>query len=421
MSTFILSLYLEKILYKIVSFSVAIYLCFYVLVPSAYVVGPALLLVLSLLFFRWSEITASFDTDDFWFSSAFVVYFFAFALLNLVHGETVDHFDRPSRFLASIFILSLMLRFPPSLKSFWVFSGIGAILTGGYALYATFVEGLSRATTYDNPIYFGNGALVLALLSFCGTLWAMNQKNRNVWLQVLFIIAFLFGMVASFLSGTRGGWLSLPFVFLVFLFALKEYFIAHRSYLVIAVISVLLTASLGMSIDSVERRIDVASEEVVDYFYEDRTSSSVGVRLEMYKSGWLIFIQNPFSGTGESAFSEARHKLVDAGMADAVILKYRHLHNQFIDNAAKGGIIGLFSLVFLFFVLFVSFARKMRSDNTNVQVLAISGASFVVMFAVFCMTQGMLVRHMGVMMFVFVPVMIWSMLREQERSQSGSV
>jgi hypothetical protein len=51
------------------------------------------------------------------------------------------------------------------------------------------------------------------------------------------------------------------------------------------------------------------------------------------------------------------------------------------------------------------------------QVGALMGAGFILIFMVFCLTQGMFSRNIGVMMYIIVPLLAWTLIRQRARSE----
>lgn len=414
---FVSKLSLHPLLEWMVALSVFLYLSSMVLVPSLYNIVPGFLLVMSFLGFRYRKIIRVMDGNDWWFVSLFASYFLCFVVLVLWHGDNISGLDRPSRFLAAAIILTLILRIRVAPLAIFAGGAIGGIGVGSFALYQALVNGASRVTSFDNPIYFGNGALVLALVAFCGLIYGVQKRSWNRGGTLLCAVGFAGAIPALLLSGTRGGWIAVPVVFMVFVWAYRRYVLGHPRVLAASLVALVAFCSVALSVDIVSNRIDVAVEQTRDYFENDEYEhTSVGARLEMWRAGWLMLLEHPVDGVGVSDenFDQALQALVDDGRVDERILTFRHLHNQFVDHAAKGGLVALLALLVVFLGPFFLFWRYIGSDSPLIKVNAVLGATFVLSFMVFCFTQGMFSRNIGVMMYVIVPVLAWSVIRHAE-------
>lgn len=420
-----LKLSFRSFLEWMIALSVLLYLGSMVMVPDLYNVAPAILLLMSLVVFRFSKVVHALDSKDWWLLSIFTGYFLCFVVLVLWHGDDASSLDRPSRFLAAAIILTLLLRVRFVPLAMYSGAAIGGIGAGGFALYQAFVNGASRVTSFDNPIYFGYGALILAIVAFCGLVYGIHGRTLRLRWIVLFASGVAGALFALLLSGTRGGWLAVPVAFLVFVWAYRHFILGHPRVLALSLGMLVVFLGTALSLDSVSERVDVAVEQARDYFEEDEYKhTSVGARLEMWHAGWLMFSERPLFGVGDDNFDHALRALVDDGQVDEKILTFRHLHNQFVDHAAKGGSVALFALLIVFLGPIVLFWRYMASDDPSVRANAAMGVTFVLTFMVFSFTQGMFSRNIGVMMYVIVPLLAWTIIRQAEagttRCQAGS-
>ncbi|MFW5825829.1 MAG: hypothetical protein ACOCVV_12805, partial [Marinobacter sp.] len=150
-----------------VALTIFLYLGAMVLVPGAYGVVPAVLLLLSLAGFRPRAVGRVFEKDDWKFVLALVSFPLMATLLIVWHGDSLSTFDRPSRFIAAAIILTLLIRVRLSPLVVFCGAAAGGVATGGYSVYQTIVGGVGRVTSFDNAIYFGNGSVVLSLVAFC--------------------------------------------------------------------------------------------------------------------------------------------------------------------------------------------------------------------------------------------------------------
>jgi O-antigen ligase len=412
----------RSLLEWVIALLVFLYLGSMVLLPDLYNVAPAFLLLISLVGFRYGKVVHALGSKDGFFISIFTGYFLCFVALFLWHGDGASSLDRPSRFFAAAVILTFLLRTRFVPLAMFAGAAIGGIGAGGFAIYQAFVNGASRVTSFDNPIYFGYGALALALVSFCGLVYGLHGRTlRRPWL-VLFAFGAAGALLALLLSGTRGGWLALPIPVLVFAWAYRRYILGRPRVLMAFLGVLVIFFGTALSLDSVWKRVDVAVEETHEYFEMDEYKhTSVGARLEMWYAGWLMFSEHPLLGVGDDSFHPALQSLVDEGRVDGKILTFRHFHNQFVDHAAKGGLLALLALLTVLLGPTILFWRYMSSDAPLIRASATLGVSFTLTFLVFNFTQGMFSRNIGVMMYVIVPLLAWTIIRQAEAGDRKTV
>lgn len=394
-------------------FAVASYLVFYVLVPDFYVVGPALLLLMALLGFRWREILGDVDTQSQCLAGVFLLYFLGQVVPLILHGEDVSEFDLSTRYIAAALVLLFVLKYPISARGFLLLAALGSLVTGAFALYQTEFVGGARVSAFDNPIHYGNGAMALGLLALAGVGWAAKQNYRFFWTALLFA-GFAGGIYASLVSGTRSGWVAVPVIALIALYVYWEPLFQKK--ILFLVLLMLVAAGFGVvsQVDLVERRAQVAVDEFVNYYEDDRNDTSVGLRLDMWKAGMAAFLRNPLIGAGPGGTDAVVAQLVASEEIHPNVQNFRHLHNQYVDVMARYGLIGLICYLLLLAVPFTLFLRKARSEIVSVQALALGGSFFVALHAVVNLTQSMLERNIGVMMFVFMMIFVWGAIRTEE-------
>ncbi len=295
-----------------------------------------------------------------------------------------------------------------------MFVGIGGLLTGGYTLYLALVENSVRVRAFDNPIHYGNGALALSCLCLAGLLWGLRAKLGYLWATLL-ALGFAGGVVTSVLSGTRSGWVAIPVVIVLLFVVYRDRMPSTRHWLTWCILAVVALPACFAQVDVVERRMWTAGDQVHRYFEDGLNSTSVGLRLDMYKIGLVAFSKNPLIGIGPTGTEALTDELVQSGEIHPRVAKSRHLHNQYIDNMARYGVVGLVGYLVLLLVPCALFFRKTRSEVPSVRAIGLAGVLFLGLHGVVNLTQSMLERNMGVMMFVFVLVFLWAALKQEER------
>lgn len=397
-------------------FAIGSFFIGYVVTPWAYDFGPALLLALTFLTlgFQWRQVRDRLDGESLKFLGALGFYFASQVVILCFHGEDVSEFDLSFRYLAAGLVLLFLLVNPISAAQLFLFVGIGGLVTGAYALYSASFQDTSRLQTFDNPIHFGNGALALACLCLAGLIWGLRER-RGAWWVALMAVGLAGGIVASLLSGTRSGWVAFPVLVVLLFIVYRDRFSSRWRWLPWCVLVTVLLPACFAQVDVVEKRMLTAGEQFTRYFEDGVSGTSVGLRLDMYRAGLTAFSENPLIGIGPTGTEATVDELVRVGDIHPRVDKFRHLHNQYIDNMARYGVFGLVGFLVLLLVPFALFLAKTRSGLPSVRALGLAGVLFVGLHGVVNLTQSMLERNIGVMMFVFVVVFLWAALKREER------
>ncbi|WP_323751838.1 O-antigen ligase family protein [Marinobacter sp.] len=403
-----------SILSRFVGFAIFFYLATLAIVPDVYGYAPALMLLAALGYWRTSEIVKSLDRRDRLFVFGYLAYGLVFVVLVVLHKDDLSGLDRPSRFVAAAIILTMLLRISVSARLVFTGAALGGICSGLFAGHEVWVSDVSRVASFDNAIYFGNGALILALISLGGGLSELQKRPSHVGFIVLYSSGMIGGIAGLLLSGTRGGWLAVPVITLVGLWTYRRTLARRPKMLAVSLIVIIALGVAAVNMKVVSDRGGAAVSEVQLYFSGDRINSSVGLRLEMWKAGAILFANHPVVGVGEKRFHTELEQLVDSGLVGSGILTFRHLHNQFLDHAAKGGILAVFALLLVFGIPMALFWRYLKSTDPEIKACAFVGVTFTLSFVVFCLTQGMFSRNIGVMMYVIVPLFLWALIRQVE-------
>jgi len=383
--------------------------------PPAYAVFPlaaALLALVSL--FTQPRCRAAFNREDAWLLAALAT----FSLLWLADVARTGLWPRAIEggglwlplwpLLAAFVLLSWRcLRVPAA--ALWWGAGLGALLAALIAVWEVGVQGALRASNGINSIPFGMLSLLFGTLAWVGVF-----AVRSAWAWAALLSAFALGLLASLLSGTRGSWVVFPALVVVvglgFWRTLPRRVLGLGSMVLLCL---LLLASFSPSL-IVSERVGEALENV-DQYDEGARSNSFGVRVAMWHIGFQLFSEKPLLGWGEGRLQERRDEWVAAWNLPPAVSKYDQLHSDLIDTSARRGVIGLASLLMLYGVPLVLFARVLRCrPEATRRALAIAGLVVVVAFIGFGLTQSMLRDARGMAGYLGMVTACWCLLRSRE-------
>lgn len=158
-------------------------------------------------------------------------------------------------------------------------------------------EGYMQIQTGGMVTTFAISSLAIALFEI---------KNKNKIFSTLSLIAFALGAWASLQSESRGSWLLVPLATLV---------IIHYKFNLLRIKVILLTiASITIAIaslstnDTVTSRVNEALSDYNQYNSSINAFTSVGIRLNLWKSASITFLENPLVGAGtEGRLAKGSH------------------------------------------------------------------------------------------------------------------
>ena len=403
----------EKYLKLFINTSIFCFFTLLLVFPKGYNYGSTALLVVSILFvfysiykkFKITEIIKQNNPIFFVIS----LYFLNALFFIILHGDKFKLIDNPLRaflFLSVIiFVIYSKVKFDVLLYSI----PVGSFVAGLVALYQYYILHLPAAFNEQMKIQSGDIAMSLGLFSFIIALYLFDiKKNR---LALVTAIAGLFGVLASVLSFARGGWVGVP---LIFVFVLYMYRNMISKKLLSAVVLSILVGGISLSTNEqfVGRILDVKNN--LSHYSQNSKDGSIGARLDMWKMGVDAFIEHPISGWSLKALDEYKKSLADKGIVSREFTVYSHLHNQFIDELAKKGILGGVAILGIFLVPLCSFYRKQKKfpNNKKIKLLTTLGIVHVLSTMSYCLTQAFLTHNSGNIFYFFSLVLFWSFMQK---------
>lgn len=383
-------------------------------VSSGYSLG-ALVLLLASASLLWRRPFPALNKADRHIIAILILYFSVYTANMVFHHDPMRELDLPLRALLAIPVLLLLLAYPPKAAAWWSGIAVGAIGGTSLALWQFLIQDMSRPTAAtSNAIHYGNVSMLLGLLSMCGIGWARQQRFAKTW-TVLLIVGFLGGVTGSILSGSRGGWLALPICCAIYaLVHLNK--LNLRTMLVSTCILIALTSSAFLLPHSpVRERTEAAIIELQSMDKDPYAIyTSTGQRLQMWSSAFYLFQRHPVVGLGRTGYLEGKAELMAAGKITNAIVDYTNAHSDYVDALVKRGIIGLLCMLALLLVPLIAFTRALRSSPAA-RPYALSGIVLSASYLIFGLTTTSLTLNIGIMMLTFPMVILWSMLRDQQR------
>lgn len=394
------------------SLAVFLFSAIALIIPSGFSVGASLL-VLGSVVLLWQRAKPQLRRDDYLLMAAFAAYFFINAAVLLTQAALLREYDAPLRFLLALPALLLLLAYPPRAAAFWGGLAAGAIGAGVYAFDQILPLGVTRAGGSTNPIQFGNISILFAILCLAGLAWAAVQPRRRAWTALL-LLGAVCGTAASIFTASRGSWIALPVCASLLAFQHAGSY-GKRLGIGFVVLLTLMAGVYALPQSGVRARTELAEVELQRYFVSGDADTSVGTRLELWRSGIAMVAEHPLLGWSKQGYMDHKAELIKAGKVAAVIGGHTHLHNEYLDALVKHGAAGLLALLALYLVPLGLFAQRLRRGDDKDRIYAAAGVALCVSYMLFGLTQAFLTHNNGVMTFAFLTIMLWACPRRVER------
>ena len=319
--------------------------------------------------------------------SAFLFNLIIAAASLLQTGLDWRFLENPLKMVLATTAIGLIVLLRPPDRTFWFGLFVGTVGAMLFAIYQRFGLSMLRAEGFSMPITFGDIAMSMGLMSLAG----IQQFSKTRW-QALPYVAFAAGVVASILSGSRGGWLAL-LLSAVPVYSYGRHAMGRRAVVIIGMCVVLLAAVCVIPQVGVRDRLTDVAKELHQY-KNGNPDSSVGARLEMWKGALTLFSEHPVAGIGRANYNRGLNMLVDEGRIDPTMREYYHAHNEFLNALATQGLLGGLALFFLYAAPLYFFTRQLREPGMH-RPYALAGVLLVLSFIDFGLTQVMFAHHIG--------------------------
>lgn len=386
---------------------------------NQYIAGASFLLLLPLgclLFFRQGKTSPSLSPEELIFLLSLSLPACSVVISAAVNQVELTKLDRLIMPLLGVPVYFLYRG--QKLGEGWLWCGlaIGALMSGLVAIYQVMLSGyIDRAGGITNPIMFGDISLVMGFMCMAGCDWFFGQRR---WLGALPFVALVFGLLASALSLSRGGWLSLPLALL-----LLSWFFARRFSWPKMLVAVFFVVSAVVIIyqapqSGVKQRVELTLDNLQAYQKSESITdpvrqSGLGIRLDMWKTSLHIFAENPVFGVGWGAYAEAARNYVALGQVGESVALFPHPHNQYLSALAKGGLFGLLAVLLFIGIPLYLFSRQLLNPAASEQSrrIALAALLFLFSFIAFALTEAVFERSRMMTFYAFYLLVLMAMLQ----------
>jgi O-antigen ligase len=271
-----------------------------------------------------------------------------------------------------------------------------------YTVYAIYTSGDRPRGFNVGPIVVANAALALGVVATAG---ALALRNRASLLLPLALVAAIATVIVT---QSRG-----PLIAVVPLLVLTGVFLWRvrlRSWLFVAGTG-LAAASIAAAavVFGGGRLAELPSLLMTFLGAGGERDINTEARLAMYEAGWQAFLQSPWIGHGWANLMKATLPHVDPAYLD-VIAPHKQLHNDIVDFAVAGGVVGIGAYLVIIGTPLIAALRSARDRYWNARLYAASGVTIV--YACGGLTDLMFGHEYHTALYVFLVAVIFGFFRE---------
>lgn len=283
---------------------------------------------------------------------------------------SAQSYEYPSRMAFFFLLLWVALLVPYRLLRHIQWAYVTGALAATIKMYIITDGGTTREHRDFMPII--EFAQLTLILGFFSILSIAYEDRNDGWRRArvgLKLVAGIAAVYAAYISQTRGAWIGIPVQMLIAIFVLGSRFHIGKQLAAFGIMLLLVTVMFS-STELVRNRILHAQQDLVQYSNKANLDTSLGIRLQLWQGSWLLFTENPLVGVGRENFSDALGDLEERTIITNGARVQPHSHNELLYNMSTLGIVGLISILALYFVPAYYFIRHMRHPDEEIQATA---------------------------------------------------
>jgi O-antigen ligase len=267
---------------------------------------------------------------------------------------------------------------------------LGISMSVGVILAMIVVGGASIGPTkgrfalhFLNVIHFGDLALILGFMSLFSIHVGVERSPISITVK---LCGLLVGIYLSFRTGTRGGWLLVPVLLVIWIMLGLRLRSRTGIMAALGLIAIVGVATLLMY-DVIQQRVLEVQSDLAAFARGDR-DTSIGIRLQILQVVAHVLQEHPLVGAGPQGYKATLSALGQAGVitAEAVQLGTAEVHNQILSYTVKYGLLGLVSGLAIHLVPLVIFVRALKVATGETRIAVLMGICLTTGFLIFGLT-----------------------------------
>ena len=315
------------------------------------------------------------------FFSLPAIYFMASVLIQSLYSE--EKRNQNAEYILLSFLVGLM-----------VLNGIGIMTFLGIIGQKQYVTPLAPMNLHH--IWFSN---INALGLYTAVSFLLFSRYGKSDRGKLFLgCSIVLGIFCILLSISRTAWFgtALTSAIMAFLVSKKKKII-FISIVAAAVAGVI----IYLFIPLVHDRINLIVQDISS-FSAGNTETSLGMRFLMWKAAIMMFLSNPLVGVGTGGYVPTMASYVASGQFPEFLLQFNQPHNMYLFALATNGLLGLASLLYLFYRILIFSLPVIRRGQGD-RLFAFLAAATAVHYLIAGLTDSFF--NIQILRYTFVFIM----------------
>ncbi|MDN3988214.1 O-antigen ligase family protein [Zwartia vadi] len=339
------------------------------------------------------------------FSSSLII-----LISSAFHGKfSGPDLERSLRLAAGVALLlgaCLKLEIDTLKQSIWGFM-LSVWVAAGYVFWL-FLQNTSvrpELSFIHNALTYGNLLMLMTVLSAFSTLWKLTKSPK---LEAGFkLLTTAVGLLSVAITETRTAWVTLPvFLFIGGLIFYRQ--LNSKKSIISLCLGLVVITGVFLSNSTFHERIKSGARETMECLSVNTVAwTSDCIRLQLWRTSWIMFKENPLLGSGSTAnFPKKLKELATVGVVSPrVAEEFGEAHSESMQTLAAYGFFGFLALLLAYFAPAYIFLRRImtRGSPQSVKVSAAMGLAVSTGFFMFGITELMF-RAMHVVSFYAVMI-----------------
>ena len=316
---------------------------------------------------------------------------FVAAALSLINAHdlsnSVSKIERYSFFVFIVPVYLLLRKYNDYIV--WAFLlglALSAVLIGLTAFWEVEIGDQLRASGIRHPIMFGSFAALVSILLLLGAV----LFSKKWWQYALWLGPLIFATYATIESGTRNAMLALPITLTALLFLARGQ-VNAKGWIAVISLALLTGGSAVLFTDRIVSGFEKGIVEVQSYVEGDtQSSTSWGLRLNMWRNSLEVLKKHPVIGTGIGDYQIEMERLIESGFSHSAdsVLYLHEAHSIYFHALAVSGSLGFLALVsgvvvVPLWVFLLSWKNAKAKNNAIQKFVSLAGVATIASFAVF--------------------------------------
>ncbi|AKS41029.1 O-antigen ligase family protein [Wenzhouxiangella marina] len=335
--------------------------------------------------------------------------------INGLDPAGLEAVTRIARLLLIIPILLFIRQLDTIESAWWRGLTLGAIIAGAYAWWS-FLSGQvgpfgERVVGTTNPLYFGGLSLAFALM----LLPRLRDVSLPVSVRLLAVLALLLAISASALSGSRGAWVVLPLLLLIYLFTLGRSQPPVWRFGVPLAFMAIATAFLFSPASPMSERAMSGLDDLSALVRGEQAEGTIGRRMALWELAGEVIAEHPLSGSGPGAYPRRVTEAIAEGRIPEDFEDYEHPHNEYLSAWIQAGPLGLFALVLMFGIALRRHGRVWQTGLKRTRYLGWSGLAGLSTIAIMALSESLFERNIGIVWYGLIVALSAGLVHARRR------